>query len=62
MLCVFPLELRVCFSLGLIIVLKVYFNRKLRIGDGTWIGPQCFIYALEEYILVEMSELDPESS
>jgi acetyltransferase-like isoleucine patch superfamily enzyme len=26
-------------------ILKAYFNRKLCIGDGTWIGPQCFIYA-----------------
>jgi acetyltransferase-like isoleucine patch superfamily enzyme len=26
-------------------ILKAYFNQKLRIGDGTWIGPQCFIYA-----------------
>jgi len=26
-------------------ILKAYFNQKLIIGKGTWIGPQCFIYA-----------------
>ena len=26
-------------------ILKAYFDKKLIIGRGTWIGPQCFIYA-----------------
>jgi acetyltransferase-like isoleucine patch superfamily enzyme len=26
-------------------ILKAYFDKKLTIGTGTWIGPQCFIYA-----------------
>lgn len=26
-------------------ILKGYFDRRLVIGSGTWIGPQCFIYA-----------------
>jgi acetyltransferase-like isoleucine patch superfamily enzyme len=26
-------------------ILKAYFDKKLIIGNGTWIGPQCFIYA-----------------
>ena len=26
-------------------ILKAYFDQKLVIGNGTWIGPQCFIYA-----------------
>lgn len=26
-------------------ILKAYFNKKLIIGKGSWIGPQCFIYA-----------------
>ena len=26
-------------------ILKAYFDCKLRISDGAWIGPQCFIYA-----------------
>lgn len=26
-------------------ILKGYFNKRLKIGSGTWIGPQCFIYA-----------------
>ncbi|MCP4581878.1 MAG: acyltransferase [candidate division Zixibacteria bacterium] len=26
-------------------ILKAYFDKKLKIGAGTWVGPQCFIYA-----------------
>ncbi len=26
-------------------ILKAYFDRKLIVGEGSWIGPQCFIYA-----------------
>jgi acetyltransferase-like isoleucine patch superfamily enzyme len=26
-------------------ILKAYFDRELVIGEGSWIGPQCFIYA-----------------
>jgi len=26
-------------------ILKGYFDQTLKIGEGTWIGPQCFIYA-----------------
>jgi len=26
-------------------ILKGYFDKRLIIGSGTWIGPQCFIYA-----------------
>ena len=26
-------------------ILKGYFDKKLVIGEGSWIGPQCFIYA-----------------
>lgn len=26
-------------------ILKAYFDRKLIIGEGSWIGPQCFLYA-----------------
>jgi acetyltransferase-like isoleucine patch superfamily enzyme len=26
-------------------MLKGYFDKRLKIGSGTWIGPQCFIYA-----------------
>jgi acetyltransferase-like isoleucine patch superfamily enzyme len=26
-------------------ILKAYFDKHLKIGSGTWIGPQCFIYA-----------------
>lgn len=26
-------------------ILKAYFDRKLTVGEGSWIGPQCFIYA-----------------
>jgi acetyltransferase-like isoleucine patch superfamily enzyme len=26
-------------------ILKGYFDKQLKIGSGTWIGPQCFIYA-----------------
>ncbi len=26
-------------------ILKAYFDKKLIVGNGTWIGPQCFLYA-----------------
>jgi len=29
-------------------ILKGYINKRLKIGSGTWIGPQCFIYAAGE--------------
>ena len=40
-------------------ILKGYFDQKLKIGDGTWIGPQCFIYAAGGIIIGENVGIGP---
>lgn len=43
----FPENVRIAANVyvGHDTILKAYFDRELIIGEGSWIGPQCFIYA-----------------
>jgi acetyltransferase-like isoleucine patch superfamily enzyme len=40
-------------------MLKAYFDKKLMIGRGTWIGPQCFIYASGGIVIGENVGIGP---
>jgi len=40
-------------------ILKAYFNQKLVINNGTWIGPQCFIYASGGVVIGENVGVGP---
>lgn len=40
-------------------ILKAYFDKELIVGKGTWIGPQCFIYASGGVIIGENVGIGP---